>query len=240
MGTAILAGVAGVAAVGIAGYAYHAHNQSQQQQQAAMNAMNTVPPFQGAGMSGQYPPVSGNAYPQQPMQGGAYPPPPMQGGAYPPSSMQGGAYPPLPMQGGAYPPPPMQGGAYPPGGYVGPVTAYPPPPSGFQYAGQPVPYMSRNHSYPAAYSPQQPFVLPVGLPPHLANKMMQASDAFRQFDTNCSGSLSKKEFKRALKHLGFYMQKGQAGELFYSIDVNGSNHISEREFCEWWCYAFPY
>lgn len=70
--------------------------------------------------------------------------------------------------------------------------------------------------------------------------MMQASQAFRAFDKNCSGSLSKKEFKHALKHLGFYMPKGQGKHLFHMIDTNRSGSINEREFCEWWITAFPY
>jgi len=69
---------------------------------------------------------------------------------------------------------------------------------------------------------------------------MQASYAFRMFDTNFSGGLSKKEWKRALAYLGFYLPKGQAKMWFYMVDTNRSGHISEREFCEWWIHAFPY
>jgi len=70
--------------------------------------------------------------------------------------------------------------------------------------------------------------------------MYQASAAFRMFDTNWSGSLSKKEWKRALRHLGYYMPSGYAKALFYSVDTNRSGHISEREFCEWWIHTNPY
>lgn len=32
-------------------------------------------------------------------------------------------------------------------------------------------------------------------------------------------------------HLGMYMHKGQAKQIFYMVDTDRSGHISEREFC---------
>jgi Ca2+-binding EF-hand superfamily protein len=65
--------------------------------------------------------------------------------------------------------------------------------------------------------------------------MMAASHAFRHFDKDHSGNLDKKEFKKALRHLGFnFHHKGHNKELFHSIDRNHSGRISEREFCEFW------
>jgi Ca2+-binding EF-hand superfamily protein len=64
--------------------------------------------------------------------------------------------------------------------------------------------------------------------------MLQASQIFRYFDTDHSGNLSKKEWKRAMWQLGYYMSKHDAKVLFRLIDTDGSGKISEREFCEFW------
>lgn len=71
-------------------------------------------------------------------------------------------------------------------------------------------------------------MLPYGLPPHLAAKMMQASTVFRMFDYDHSGALSKKEWKRAMWQLGYCMSKHDAKMLFYIIDTDRSGRISER------------
>jgi hypothetical protein len=119
--------------------------------------------------------------------------------------------------------------------YYPAVTGYPP-----VYAAAPVAVARPVYQYPVAYMPGQAFVMPIGISPHLAAKMMQASAAFRMFDTNWSGSLSKKEWKRALRYLGYHVPKGYARAMFYSVDRNMSGHISEREFCEWWIHTHPY
>jgi len=91
-----------------------------------------------------------------------------------------------------------------------------------------------------AYSPCQPFVIPVGVPPHLVAKMVQASAVFRMFDRDFSGYLDKREWKKALRHLGYLFSTGQAKYLFYAVDTDHSGWISEREFCEWWICQNPY
>jgi len=96
------------------------------------------------------------------------------------------------------------------------------------------------YSYQTPYVRTQEFILPYGIPPHLAAKMMQASAAFRAFDTNWSGGLSKKEWKRALRYLNYYIPKGYGKHLFYTVDRDRSGRISEREFCEWWLATQPY
>jgi len=96
------------------------------------------------------------------------------------------------------------------------------------------------YAYPVAYSPLQPFVVPVNLSPHLVAKMMAASAAFRSFDRNRNGLLSKKEWKHAMKRLGYHFHRGTAKALFRAVDTNHSGHISEREFCEWWIQNNPY
>jgi len=155
----------------------------------------------------------------------------------------------MPMQSTMYPqagysaaPPSMgyAGDGY--GGYEYPLSAsylsyvsYPTYPSAY-----PISWVRPSYEYLEEYYPHIEFVIPVGLPPHLSAKMMQASAAFRMFDTNRSGSLSKKEWKRALRYLGYPVSKGTAKHMFYAIDTNYSGRISEREFCEWWITAFPY
>jgi len=67
--------------------------------------------------------------------------------------------------------------------------------------------------------------------------MMQASAVFRTYDTNRSGSLSKKEWKRAMAHLGYHMHKHERKRLFCMIDTDRSGYISEREFCEYWVHT---
>jgi Ca2+-binding EF-hand superfamily protein len=90
------------------------------------------------------------------------------------------------------------------------------------------------YQYSSSYSPYAAFTIPIGLPPHLAQKMMQASAAFRYFDKDRSGNLDKKEFKKAMRHLGYPFSKGQCKQIFWMIDRDHSGFISEREFCEFW------
>jgi len=101
-------------------------------------------------------------------------------------------------------------------------------------------YVRPAYTYPTTYIRSAAFVLPVGVAPHISAKMMRASATFRMFDTNCSGTLSKKEFKRCLKYLGYYFSKGQSKLIFFSIDKNYSGSIDEREFVEWMVTVSPY
>jgi len=86
------------------------------------------------------------------------------------------------------------------------------------------------------YSRQQPFFLPLGISPHVSNLMMQGSAIFRAADTDWSGFLSKKEWKRAMRQLGIAFSKFEAKQLFYLCDTDRSGRISEREFVEFWVY----
>lgn len=201
------------------------------------------------------------AYPPQQMQQPQYAPQPMQQPMaqpmYPPTQQYPVAHPPAQYPPQQYPPqyPPVQMAApvqyapqYPPVAQYPPVQmaapVYAPPVQSYgipaygaasvSYVMIPQTYMRPTYSYAGAYSPYAQFVLPMGLPPHLAHKMMQASQVFRMFDTNHSGSLSKKEWKRAMWSMGYYMSKHDAKRLFYMIDRDCSGHISEREFCEYW------
>lgn len=46
--------------------------------------------------------------------------------------------------------------------------------------------------YNTPYNPRVAYVIPVGVPPHIAQKMMEASRAFRMFDVDHSGTISQK------------------------------------------------
>jgi len=176
----------------------------------------------------------------------SYPYPPT-GAGYPPTGYpQAGAYPPT---GAGYPPTGYpQAGAYPPSGYPQ-AGAYPPGAMGQQFAGGAVgaiahhlfpnlPNMWNRYSYnyDGQYNRQQPFMAPMGVPPHVSNLFGQASQVFRTVDTNWSGSLDKREFKNAMRMLGITFNKHESKQLFYIADTDRSGRISEREFCEYWVW----
>jgi Ca2+-binding EF-hand superfamily protein len=74
--------------------------------------------------------------------------------------------------------------------------------------------------------------MPAGVSPQVGSLMQQGSQIFRSVDTNFSGQLNKREFKRAMQGLGIAFGKHEAKELFYRVDTNRSGHIDEREFVE--------
>jgi len=121
--------------------------------------------------------------------------------------------------------PPQQQGYPPQQGYPQPT----PPQGGYIL---PLTYIPQSYTYSTSYSPTAQFVVPTGLDPRLQAKMMQASQIFRLFDKDHSGSLKKKEWKKGMKHLGYHFQKGEGKRVFKMIDRDGSHRISEREFCE--------
>jgi Ca2+-binding EF-hand superfamily protein len=73
----------------------------------------------------------------------------------------------------------------------------------------------------------------MGLDPMIAHKMKKASQVFRIYDKDMSGSLNYKEWKKAMKALGYLLPKGQKQQLFYMIDKDRSGQIDEREFCKY-------
>ncbi len=48
-----------------------------------------------------------------------------------------------------------------------------------------------HYTYNTAYSANQAYTVPVGVPPHIAQKMMTASNAFRYFDKDHTGTLNQ-------------------------------------------------
>jgi len=126
-------------------------------------------------------------------------------------------------------------GAYGAGGVIVPPPIHPYKFAGAPYRAVPQFYNRPQLSWMSPYQdPRQPFALPYGIEPHLAAKLMEASYVFRLFDSNCNGVLSKKEFKRAMWHLGYFMAPQDASRLFYMLDVNRSGQIDEREFAAFW------
>eukprot|EP00747_Dinoflagellata_sp_TGD_P192085 gnl/TRDRNA2_/TRDRNA2_56407_c0_seq1.p1 gnl/TRDRNA2_/TRDRNA2_56407_c0~~gnl/TRDRNA2_/TRDRNA2_56407_c0_seq1.p1 ORF type:complete len:181 (+),score=39.70 gnl/TRDRNA2_/TRDRNA2_56407_c0_seq1:39-545(+) len=65
----------------------------------------------------------------------------------------------------------------------------------------------------------------------MADKIEQVQACFRQWDTDGSGSISRKEFVNVLTTLG--MPRNQAEQLFATVDVNNDEDIDFEEFIEW-------
>jgi len=57
---------------------------------------------------------------------------------------------------------------------------------------------------------------------------------FREFDRDNSGQLTQKEWKKAMKRLGYQFNKGDAKRVFYMVDKDRSGQINEREFAEFY------
>jgi len=81
------------------------------------------------------------------------------------------------------------------------------------------------------------FVVPFGVDPATGALFVQASQIFRQFDIDWSGTLDMYEWKRAMFAMGYYMTDYDAQVLFMMIDTDRSGRIGEREFCEYWVYS---
>lgn len=96
----------------------------------------------------------------------------------------------------------------------------------------PAQYARPTYNYNQEYVRTAVFVVPAGVDPMTAQKMMKASQVFRIYDKDCSGTLSYKEWKKAMKALGYKLPKGQKEQLFYMIDKDRSGYIDEREFCK--------
>lgn len=95
-------------------------------------------------------------------------------------------------------------------------------------------YSPSLYQYSTMYNRYQPFMIPLGIPPHLAQKMMNASNIFRMHDRDFSGSLDYNEWLTAMAQLGYYMNPMDAIRLFQMIDRDRSGRLSEREFVEYW------
>jgi len=54
-------------------------------------------------------------------------------------------------------------------------------------------------------------------------------DLFREWDEDGDGTVSKKEFRKAIIHLGLQVPPATADELFDSFDLDGSGSVNFRE-----------
>lgn len=57
-------------------------------------------------------------------------------------------------------------------------------------------------------------------------------EAFKMFDTDNSGEIDKREFRKLIKSLGFEMSTRKIDELMRIIDTNGSGNIDMEEFTQ--------
>jgi len=142
-------------------------------------------------------------------------------------------------------------GGYPPQGYGAPPYGAPPPGygapppgyGGYGYGGygqvmHPQSYTRCQYTYNTAYNAHQAYVCPVGVSPMIAQKMMTASNAFRYFDKDQTGTLNQTEWAQCMSYLGINIPQSEMNRLYYMIDSDRSGTINEREFCEWFssCY----
>jgi len=64
-------------------------------------------------------------------------------------------------------------------------------------------------------------------------------DMFKTFDQKQTGYIDFDEMMLMTKKLGFPMNKMQAEKQFKSMDLDGNNKITEKEFITWWHEAGP-
>ncbi len=171
--------------------------------------------------------MPGQPYPGQPGMPGAYPQPGQPGYVQQTTTVTTTSQPGYPQSG--YPPQPGMPGAYPPQPGM-PMPGYPAQPGAM--VSIPGSWARPQFQYNLPYSRQEIFVIPYGIDPVQAQRMTRASQIFRTFDRNFSGTLSFKEWKKAMKSLGYYMNKWDKERLFFMIDTNRSGQIDEREFCK--------
>jgi len=139
--------------------------------------------------------------------------------------MMGGQMGMPPMMGGQMGMPPMMGGQMGMGG------------GGFSSFTMPTVWSRTSFNYNnMPYDRRMPFMAPFGVSPAIAQLFMYASQIFRQFDMNFSGSLDPMEFRQAIWALGWQLPEFEVQRLWFVADSDRSGRISEREFCEFWVY----
>ena len=63
----------------------------------------------------------------------------------------------------------------------------------------------------------------------LVNNAVRVIDLFREWDEDGDGAVSKKEFRKAIIHLGLEVPPAAVDELFDSFDKDGGGAINFRE-----------
>ena len=100
-----------------------------------------------------------------------------------------------------------------------PATARPPPSRGNAYPQPPPPT--------PAWTPQQSNLHK--LSSFLAKHNIKVLELFHEWDEDKSGSLDKKELRRAVASLGYYASKEDIAELFNMVDTSGDGLIDFAE-----------
>ena len=57
-------------------------------------------------------------------------------------------------------------------------------------------------------------------------------DVFRMWDEDKSGTVDKKEFHKAIRALGFEVEKADTDAVFDSLDADGSGNLEDKELNE--------
>jgi len=108
--------------------------------------------------------------------------------------------------------------------------------SKYAHLAHPTHYNRLQYDYPNQYNPNDSFMHPRGIPDHHRAYFDESSQAFRKYDSNRSGYMSYREFKHALRHMGYSRDRNQMQSLWSLADRDNNGRIDEREFCEFWVY----
>jgi len=92
--------------------------------------------------------------------------------------------------------------------------------------------------YSTDYDRNLPIMFPINADTSAREAFRQASAVFRKYDTNNSGYLNKKAFKKAFNDLTgkLVLTRGENRKMFEEIDINHTGKVSEREFCEFYLH----
>jgi len=66
---------------------------------------------------------------------------------------------------------------------------------------------------------------------HVDTKFKHMSKAFRMFDENHDGRISREELEKAFRHLNLNIAKEHVEQILKDVDTNEDGHIDYEEFC---------
>jgi len=98
-------------------------------------------------------------------------------------------------------------------------------------------YQRHPYQWNYTYGQGSVFQPPLNSDPRTHHLWHQASQIFRHYDKNWDGGLSHHEFRKALNHTGYNVSHDECDRLFWLIDTNRSDRLSEQEFAEFWVYV---
>jgi hypothetical protein len=105
------------------------------------------------------------------------------------------------------------------------------------YVQVPQMYNRVNYQWQGYYDRRQPFMVPMGVDPMTAERMMYASEVFRMFDRDCNGVLTYDEFMIVMNYLNYFINPQESMRTFQMIDTNMSGTLDERELAAFFAYA---